>query len=115
MTQMPAALPQRQPTPIDQARDKTEEVQQELEIAGAELHLTNTALDRHLPDNVLHGDVERALSQNAAVEGKVQEAAQDLEAVTNLLEQEKAERERLERELAAATGAPAGTSRSAPG
>ena len=109
MTQMPAALPERQPQPpIEQARAKTEEVQQELEVASAELHLTNTALEQHLPDDAVHGDVERALAQNVAVEGKVQDAAKDLEAVTTLLEQETAERERLERELAAATGAPAG-------
>lgn len=104
MTQMPAMLPERQQRPIDQAREKTEEVQQGLEVASAELHLTNTALGQHLPDDALHSDVERALAQNVAVEGKVQEAAQDLEAVTNLLEQETAERERLERELAAAAG-----------
>lgn len=106
MTQMPAALPQRKP--IAQARDKTGEIQQELEVASAELHLTNTALEQHLPDDAVHGDVERALAQNVVVEGKVQEAAKDLEAVTTLLEQETAERERLEHELAVVTASPPG-------
>lgn len=110
MTHMPTTRPPRQSTPIDQAREKTEEVQQSLEVASAELHLTNTALEKHLPDEGVHGDVERALAQNVAVEGKVQEAAQDLESVTSLLEQETAERQRLERELAAATGVPTGSS-----
>jgi hypothetical protein len=106
MTTMPAALPMRKP--IHQAREQTGEIQQDLEVASAELHLTNTALEKHLPDDAVHGDVERALAQNVAVENKVEEAARDLEAVTSLLEQETAERERLERELAAATGRPPG-------
>ena len=85
---------------IAQAHRKTGEVQQQLELAGAELELTATALDRHLPQAVKHGDVARALEQNAAVEIKVHEAAQELAQVTELLEEEVAQRDRLERELA---------------
>lgn len=105
MTHSPTA-PQRSAQkshpPIREARDKTEQVQQQLEVASAELHLTNTALEKHLPENAGHGDVERALAQNVVIEGKVQEAADDLETVTHLLARETAERERLEDELAAA-------------
>lgn len=85
--------------PIETARDKTQSVQQELEVVGAELHLTNTALES-LPESARQGDVGKALQQNAAIEEKVQEAAEELEAVTELLEEEVAQRAWLEQELA---------------
>jgi hypothetical protein len=87
--------------PIEQARDQTAEVRQDLQVAEAELHLTNTALHRSLPETHKRGDVGRALAQNSEIEAKVQEAAEELAVVTELLEEEVAERERLERELAA--------------
>ena len=93
--------------PIEHARDKTSEVRQDLEVAEAELHLTNTALHRSLPETHKKGDVGRALAHNAEIEGKVQEAAEELAVVTELLEEEVAQRERLEKELEAAGRAPA--------
>lgn len=87
---------------IEQARDKTADVRQDLEVAEAELHLTNTALHRGLPPSLKQGDVGRALAQNTQLENKVQEAAEELAVVTELLEEEVAQRERLERELEAA-------------
>lgn len=91
--------------PIQIAHEESERLQQELEVAGAELHLTNTALETSLPAAAKHGDVARALVQNAAIEEKVLEAADDLQAVTELLHEEIAERARLERELALARAA----------
>jgi hypothetical protein len=76
-------------------------VQQDLTLASAELGLTNTVLGHSLPPNVKRsGDVQRVLSQNEAIETKVQEAADELQQVTELLDEEVAQRERLERELA---------------
>ena len=93
-----AALPGR---PLSQAREKTSEVREQLEVASAELGLTNEVLGQSLPDSVKRSsDVQRALSQNEAIEEKVQEAADELQVVTNLLAEEVAERERLEQELA---------------
>lgn len=92
--------------PIEVAREKSVKVQQDLELAGAELQLTNTALERHLPHDARAGDVGRAIAQNVAVEEKVQEAAHDLATVTELLKEEVAQRKALERKLATATGAP---------
>jgi hypothetical protein len=91
----------KQAKPIEQAKDKTTEVQQDLQVASAELHLTNTALERNLTPAARNGDVGRALEQNAAIEEKVQEAAEELAVVTELLEEEVAERARLEHQLAA--------------
>jgi hypothetical protein len=72
---------------IEQARAKTEAVQRELEVASAELGLTHGVLERDIPKDVKqHGDVGWAIRQNEAVERKVQQAAEDLEQVTELLE-----------------------------
>ena len=75
-----------QPT-IEEARNKTAEVQRELEVASAELGLTHGALERELPPDAKKGDVAWAIRQNAELERKVQQAAEDLEHVTELLEQ----------------------------
>lgn len=88
--------------PIRAAARKTAAVRKQLQVAGAELHLTNEALERHLPPGVKHGDVAHALAQRDQIEEKVVEAAQELSVVHELLDGEVAERERLEQELAAA-------------
>lgn len=91
--------------PIEIAKDKTENVQEELAVAGAELHLTNTALDRSLPEGAKQGDVRKALEQNDKVQQKVNQATEELAEVTELLEEEIEQRRRLEAELAARTAA----------
>ena len=87
-------------TPIDEARERTDKVQQDLKVAGAELGLAHDALEQHVPPEHRHEDVEWAIGQNAAVEQKLEEAAEELEQVTGLLEEEAAERARLEEALA---------------
>ena len=73
--------------PLDEARSKTDQVQRDLEVASAELGLAHGALKRHLPPEQRQGDVEWAIRQNAVLERKVQQAADELEQVTELLEQ----------------------------
>lgn len=73
---------------LDTARDKTDQVQRDLEVASAELGLTHGALERHLPaETRKQGDIAWAIRQNAALERKVQQAAEELEEVTELLDQ----------------------------
>lgn len=72
---------------LKHARAKTEEVQRDLEVASAELGLTHGALERELPPDVKKGDIAWAIEQNAELERKVQQAADDLEHVTELLDQ----------------------------
>jgi hypothetical protein len=72
---------------LDAARSKTDQVQRDLEVASAELGLTHGALERELPSHLKTGDVAWAIRQNAELERKVQQAAEDLEHVTELLEQ----------------------------
>jgi hypothetical protein len=85
---------------IDVAKARTQDVQEELAVAGAELHLTNTALEHSLPAGEKTGDVRKALDQNGLVEEKVVQAAEELAEVTDLLEEEIAQRIKLEQELA---------------
>lgn len=72
--------------PLQEALEKTEKVQQDLEVASAELGLTHGALDRHVPPEQRTGDIAWAIEQNAALEKKVQQAAEELEQVTEMLE-----------------------------
>jgi hypothetical protein len=72
---------------IDAAKSKTDQVQRDLEVASAELGLTHGALDRELPPEVKKGDIAWAIEQNKVLERKVQQAAEELEEVTDLLEQ----------------------------
>jgi len=74
-------------TEIEAARSKTEQVQRDLEVASAELGLTHGALERELPPEAKKGDVAWAIRQNAELERKVQQAAEDLEQVAELLDQ----------------------------
>jgi hypothetical protein len=75
--------------PLEQARSKTDQVQRDLEVASAELGLTHGALERELPPDVKQGDVAWAIHQNKKLERKVQQAAEELEEVTDLLDQAK--------------------------
>ena len=85
--------------PIEVAKDKTGKVKEELAIAGAELHLTHTMIGRGLVRNRPH-EVEKALVHSEVVEERVNQAAEDLGEVKELLDQEVEQRKELERELA---------------
>lgn len=71
---------------IEAAKSRTDQVQRDLEVASAELGLTHGALERELPAAAKKGDVAWAIRQNQALERKVQQAAEELEEVTELLE-----------------------------
>ncbi len=94
------------PKPIEQAAARTSQIQQDLAVAEAELNLTNTVLDRGWTRDAREGreDVRKALQQNAAIEEKVGDAAEELQEVTELLQEEISQRERLEQELERRSG-----------
>lgn len=85
---------------VNEAREKTEKVREELELAGAELDLSSTILERELSPAQKRGDVRKAIDRHTAIAGNVAEAAEELQEVEELLAQEICERERLEQELA---------------
>lgn len=92
---MPASV-----RPIEKARKKTREVREDLHVAGGELNLSTTVLERAVPDPHKDGDVRRAIDQAGAATEKVERARDELHEVEDLLAREVAERERLEQELA---------------
>ena len=87
------------PNPIEEAASRTAQIQQELLVAEAELQLANTVLGRSSLPAEQADDVRKAVKQNVVIEEKVGEAAEDLQEVTELLEAEVSERQRLERQL----------------
>lgn len=100
---MPNRTETRGKPPIQQAKDKTREVREGLELTGAELQLTTTILEREVPPQQKHGTLRKAIDQNGAVAANVAEAAEELAEVEALLAQEIEERQRLEREIAQRT------------
>lgn len=72
---------------IDEAKTRTGQVQRDLEVASAELGLTHGALHRSVPPEHRKGDLAWAIEQNRILERKVQQAAEELEEVTELLDQ----------------------------
>ena len=97
---MPNGTNERGKHPIQQAKERTREVRQELELAGAELQLTTEILERALPPQHKVGDVRKAIHQNGAAAANMAEASEELAEVEALLAQEIEERQRLEREIA---------------
>lgn len=97
---MPNGTDRMRKHPIQQAKEKTREVRQELELAGAELQLTTTILERVLSPQHKVGDVRKAIDQNGAAAANVAEASEELAEVEALLAQEIEARQRLERESA---------------
>lgn len=85
---------------VHEARERTEKVREGLELAGAELDLSGTILERELSPAQKRGDVRKAIDRHTAIAGNMAEAAEELQEVEELLAQEISERERLEQELA---------------
>lgn len=86
-------------TPLHRARRKTGKVRQDLQVAGAELGLAHEALEQQLPPKAKQGDVAWAIGQNQAVGQKLEDAAEELQEVNDLLQEEAAERARLQQAL----------------
>ena len=66
-------------------------------MAGAELQLSHTQLQRHLPESQKKGEVRKALEQTVAVEEKLGDATEELRVVGELLQEEIVQREQLEK------------------
>ena len=62
--------------------------------------MINAVLKQEIPDHVQVGDVAHALQRTDALEVKINDTAQDLAAVNEVLAQEIDQRVDLERELA---------------
>lgn len=86
---------------VASAKSKTEKVQEEIELAEAELNLANLVITDKLADSVSDADLARAVAHNEMVEEKLHNAGNDLKLVTELLASEEQDRIKLEQSLRA--------------
>ncbi len=82
------------------AKSKTEKVQENIQLAAAEVHLANQVVTGKLANSVSDADLDKVVVHNEAVEEKLRDATEELEVVTELLHSEEQDRERLEQSLA---------------
>jgi diguanylate cyclase len=85
--------------PISRALDQSEQVQDKVKQAAADLSSVNAVLKDEIANSGTLAQVELALDGSEAVEVKVQEAAAELAAVNDALAEEIDERHELERRL----------------
>ena len=87
-------------TPLERALDQNATVKDTVELSSAELAVINTVLKHELPNDVIKGVVAKALEKTDELEVKIQETAQELAEVNQLLAQEIDARTDLEGEVA---------------
>ncbi len=92
-------------TPLHQALAQNEGVKDSLVAVADDLLLVSTVLKQELPNAAQSDDVAQALEKHEELENQVQECASELESVNQALADEIAEREKLERALAASQAA----------
>ena len=90
---------------VASAKLKTEKVQEDIQLAEAELHLANLVITDKLAASVSDADLAEAVIHNEQVEEKLRGAGEDLKVVTDLLNSEESDRLRLEQALKAYRGA----------
>lgn len=102
--------PTRQPSPhlignrIASAKVTAERVQEEIQLAEAQLHLVNQVIADKIADTISDADLAKAVAHNEAVEEKLHEAGEKLEVVTDLLTSEERDHQRMEQAARAADG-----------
>ena len=84
---------------VASAKSKTEKVQEDIQLAEAELHLANLVITDKLAESVSDADLAQAVTQNEQVEEKLRDAGEELKLVTDLLASEEADRIKLEEKL----------------
>lgn len=86
---------------VASAKSKTEKVQEDIQLAEAELHLANLVITDKLAESVSDADLAKAVIHNEQVEEKLRDAGEDLKVVSDLLSSEEQDRMRLEQALKA--------------
>ena len=84
---------------VASAKSKTEKVQDDIQLAEAELHLANRVITDKLGKSVSDSELKKAVAHNGQVEEKLHDAGEDLKLVSDLLSSEERDRKRLEQEL----------------
>ena len=84
---------------VASAKSKTVKVQEDIQLAEAELHLANRVITDRLSKSVSDAELKKAVIHNGQVEDKLRDAGEDLKMVSDLLSSEERDRKRLEQEL----------------
>ena len=100
---------------VESAKSTTEKVQEDIELAEAELHLANLVITDKLADSVSDADLAKAVTHNEQVEEKLRAAGESLQLVTDLLSSEERDRLRLDQAAREADGVSSPGSRSGEG
>lgn len=100
---------------VASAKATTEKVQEDIELAEAELHLANLVITDKLADSVSDADLAKAVEHNEQVEDKLHEAGKKLQVVTDLLNSEERDQQRLDQAAREADGTSAPGSRTGAG
>jgi hypothetical protein len=85
---------------VASAKSRTEKVQDDIQLAEAELHLANAVITDKLADTATDAELAKAVVHNEQVEARLRDASEDLQVVTDLLTSEERDRLRLEAALA---------------
>ena len=85
---------------VASAKNKTQKVQGDIQLAEAELHLANLVITDKLAESVTDAELAKAVTHNETVEEKLRDAGADLKVVTELLSSEERDRKQLEETLA---------------
>ena len=89
---------------VANAKETAEQVQEDIELAEAELHLANVVITDKLADSVSDADLAKAVEHNEEVEEKLREAGEKLQVVTDLLDSEERDQQRMEQAAREADG-----------
>ena len=100
---------------VANAKETAEKVQEDIELAEAELHLANLVITDKLADSVSDADLAKAVVHNEEVEEKLHEAGEKLQVVTDLLHSEERDQQRMEQAAREADGSSTPGSRSGAG
>lgn len=100
---------------VAHAKLTTEKVQEDIQLAEAELHLANVVITDKLAGSVCDKELAKAVSHNEQVEEKLRDAEERLQVVTDLLSSEERDRLRLEQAGREADGVTGPGSRSGEG
>ena len=104
-TNTTVASPNAATPPLLQAIEQNETVKENVKQSADELLVINAVLQAGVPNQAIKGDVAVALQKTGDISEAIQESANDLAAVSQLLEDEIDERIGLERELLATKAA----------
>lgn len=84
---------------VASAKSKTEKVQEDIQLAEAELHLANLVITDKLADSVSDADLAQAVAHTELVEEKLRDAGEELKQVNELLTSEERDHQRLSQAL----------------